>query len=415
MRKLAYIYFLISFSLISIPQNVVAQLFKWNSSVERVEKTAFYNVYLNPEITSKLRYELPDIRLFDEKNNEVPFILRLDREYKYAKKVNKLTIIKNKYILRKGFRKTMVENKWKEKITNFRLILKNTNAVISIKIAGSYDKKNWHVLKNTSTYHVKFKNKKQIEILMEDIPENDFNYFSFEISANNKEKLELKSISFRKLLYAHRNYMQLMSPSFKQDNSLINGKSIIEIKFKKPEFVDKLRFRFNDEDYFLRKASIYKADTIGEKKLNLQQFDRKKKNTILSSSTKNEILFTNYKVQQIRLEIENQDDNPLKLISVRAFQLNAYLIAHLDKNKKYTLRFGSKTTAAPLYDLNYFTDSIPLKLSMVETGKVYPNKVDDHLSQGFKVPIYLLWVLAIGIAIFLGFMVLKMFKVIDKQ
>ncbi len=409
-----YILYLLPFAFYLLPlQNANAQSFKWYSSIEKVHETAFYNVYLNPAVTSKLRYELPDIRLFDEKNNENPFILRLDRTYNYAKKIKKLEIIKNKYNFRKGLRQVIVENKWKDEITNFTVHLKNTDAVVTIKLSGSYDKKHWYILKNSSAFHIKLNDKEQVEIVLEDIPENDFKYYSFEISGNNKQKLDVKAVYFRKLIHVQRNYMQLISPEFTQDNSSISGKSIITINFEKPEFIDKLMFRFNDEDYFLRKATILKTDTVGEKKINLQQFDRTKKEIIISSSTKNEILFANFKAQQIRIEIENQDDNPLELTSVRAYQLNAYLIAHLDKNKEYTLRFGSKNVAAPLYDLNYFTDSIPLELAMVEVGKVYPNLEDGNLSYKFKMPVYILWFLAIAIVLFFGFMVFKLFKVIE--
>ena len=99
------------------------QTFEWFSSVEKVNETAFYNIYLNPDITSKLRYELPDIRLFDEKNSEVPFILRLDRTNNYSSKLKKLEIIKDKYKLRKGLRQLIIINRKKEIISSFMNIL----------------------------------------------------------------------------------------------------------------------------------------------------------------------------------------------------------------------------------------------------------------------------------------------------
>jgi len=391
---------------------VSAQSFKWYSSVEKVSSTDFYNIYLNPDITSKLQYELGDIRLFDDQNTEIPFILRLDRQNSYSKKLKKLEIIKDKYKIKQGFREVNVQNIHKDIITNFTLTFEQTDAILKIKVLGSNDKKHWFILKNSTNFQTQLKNNKT-EIEIEDIPENDFLYFNFEISTINRKKVDLKYIHFRKLLYSNRNYMQLISPTFTQDNTTIKGKSIINITFKKVEYIDKLCFSFNDIDFFLRKASIIKNDTVGEKKLNRQQFDRLKTEFVLSSSSKNELLFTNFKAQKLELRIENQDDRPLDLTSIRAFQMNAFLIAHLEAGKEYTLKFGNNNIAAPLYDLNYFTDSIPLNLNRIEAGKVLPFSEKERLNQKFKLPIYVLWTLTLSIALFLGFMVFKMFKVIS--
>jgi len=403
-------YFLFVF--LFICQSLFAQEFRWHATIERVDTSGFYNIYLNPDVTSKLRYELPDIRLYDAQNNEVPYILRLDRKHNYSTKLSKLPIVKNKYHARKGMREILVENKRKEEISNFILTLEKTQAIVSVKILGSFNKKDWYILKNSSLFHIEEKNEKQVQILIQDIPITSFIYFKLELTGNSKEKLALKTVFFRKHITTQKNYMQLISPAFSQDNTLIRGKSIVTIKFKQPEFIDKLRFVFKDSDYFLRKASLLKIDTVGEKKFNLQQYDRHNYKFVITSSTPNEISFTNFKAQQIKLEIDNQDDAPLELISVRAFQQNAYLIAHLEAGKTYDLYFGSSRVSAPLYDLNYFTDSIPLALSMVEVGKVFPNLNNQNLSKRFQVPVYLLWILAIGLAVFLSFMVFKMFKII---
>ncbi len=398
------------FILIILIQNTFSQEFNWRATVEKIDSSGFYNIYLNPDVTSRLRYELPDIRLFDNHNTEIPYILRLDRKHNYSKKLKKLDIIKNKYFIRKGLRQILVENKRKEEISNLILNFEKTNAIITAKIIGSNNKKDWYILKNSSVFHVETKKEKQAEIIIEDLPLTNFKFFKIEISSNNKEKLFVKKVFYKQHLHSEQNFMQLVSPFFSQDNTTIKGKSIITIKFKQPEFIDKMRFRFRETNYFLRKANLLKIDSVGEKKFHLQQYDRKKFQFVLNSTTNNEFFFTNFKAQQLRFEIENQDDAPLELISVRAFQQNAYLIAHLEANKDYYILFGSSRTASPLYDLNYFTDSIPLELTKVEVGKVAINQDKLYNKTKIKIPIYFLWSITIGLAAFLAFMVFKMFK-----
>ena len=56
--------------------------------------------------------------------------------------------------------------------------------------------------------------------------------------------------------------------------------------------------------------------------------------------------------------ISNEDNPPIKITGIRAFQHAEYIIAYLEANKSYTLTFGDSLAQAPVYDLTYFKDSI---------------------------------------------------------
>jgi hypothetical protein len=63
----------------------------------------------------------------------------------------------------------------------------------------------------------------------------------------------------------------------------------------------------------------------------------------------------------IRIEIDNDDNPPLKIDNVTGYQLNRYLLAYLESRKKYQLFFVDSLASVPLYDLRFFNDSINVK------------------------------------------------------
>ena len=76
----------------------------------------------------------------------------------------------------------------------------------------------------------------------------------------------------------------------------------------------------------------------------------------LSSGFTKEFI-VNAKADQFLLTINNEDNNPLKIKAVQAFQLKTYLLAYLQDGKNYFLKFGDSSLQAPKYDLSFFADS----------------------------------------------------------
>ena len=68
--------FLIFAFFIGIPTCNYAQNFMWETRIDSVQEKGFYSIPLNPEITSRLKNDFSDLRIFDEKNVEIPYLLR---------------------------------------------------------------------------------------------------------------------------------------------------------------------------------------------------------------------------------------------------------------------------------------------------------------------------------------------------
>jgi hypothetical protein len=53
-----------------------AQDFKWQVKVDSLRESGFHNILLAPEVSGQLTPGYPDLRLFDSKNNEIPYLVR---------------------------------------------------------------------------------------------------------------------------------------------------------------------------------------------------------------------------------------------------------------------------------------------------------------------------------------------------
>ena len=154
----------------------LSQNFLYRADLPAVDSSAYYHIFLKPEVTSKLNYKFSDIRIFDAKNHEIPYVhLSEDEIYKTAKR-RELPIKDNTHKIQKKFTNILVQNPNNNKVNNIVLIADNPkNAEAWINVAGSNDLKNWNILKNNSRYMPEYSDSSTTQIRIDDLPETNFN------------------------------------------------------------------------------------------------------------------------------------------------------------------------------------------------------------------------------------------------
>ena len=111
--------------------------------------------------------------------------------------------------------------------------------------------------------------------------------------------------------------------------------------------------------------------------------------------------------------IENDDNRPLQLNGIEAWQLTRYMKTYLEQGHKYRLVYGDSIAVAPVYDLNYFVDSIPKVLptlvvleSKEQVTPLTNNAIEKSLSW-YENKLFI-WIAIIAIILLLSFMSWKM-------
>ncbi len=388
--KLKYLLFLIIFTTIS----GFSQNYAWKAKVESIENAGYYKIFLNPDITSHLHHAFPDIRLYDNKNNEIQFILEQKKTYFDKGKRTELKIIKNKYRKYKHFTEVIIENTANIEISNLIFRVVNTNNPVFIKISGSNDNNKWYIIKNNYPTVPDISNADTTEIKVMNLPRSNFKYFKILFNDYNEQHIDVANVYYHDLADIRAEYTQLPKPSVTQKDTL--DKSIVTIEFKDTQFIDMLTFGIQGPEFYLRKVQMVKDDTVSYNTPGEEFYDQMKKDFWFGSLKSNRINLADYKAKKIVMIIDNKDNQPLKVYKVNAYQLKNYMIAYLLPDTKYHLLFGSKTANFPNYDLPYFKDTIPDVLPETYIYNINRNEnATNEIKTIWNFPVKYLW-LSIG-------------------
>lgn len=344
-------------SLIFLYYFSIAQEFNWQAKIQDVDVAGYYKIFLSADITSQLNHSFPDIRIADEDNNEVQYILKKQKTVYDRGIRTELKILKNKHKKFKHYTELIVENEESINISNLIFKVVNTHNPVYIKIFGANDQKIWYVLKNSFPVVPEITVADSTEFKVMDVPESNFQFFKILFHDYDEKPIEVGHVYFHSLSDIRAEYIQLPDPEISQKDTL--RKSIVTVEFAKPEYVDMLSFGIKGPEYFLRKVQMRKKDTSSLETSGDEFYDQFRKDFYFGSLKNNRINLYDYKAKKIELIVDNKDNQPLVFYKANAYQLKNYMIAYLKPDINYYILYGSDEASFPSYDLPYFKDTIP--------------------------------------------------------
>ncbi len=383
--------------------------FQYKADIQRVDSTGFYNIFLPPDVTSKLNYKFSDIRIYDIRGKEVPYIRDTEENRFKTAKRDKLRIIQNEHKTAKKYTVVMIHNPDHKTFSNLAFIIKNTDAQIWVNISASNDLKDWQILKNNVRYQKEFSDSATAQLLINDLPEANYEYYRIIFFDYNREPIVVLNAYTYYVEKRHREYVEVPHPRFFQDDTTEPQKTIVKIVFNEPQYVDKIVFKIKSPEYYLRKAELTTRDTSTGKKIRLQYYFHNQKDFYLCSDSSNELLLSRYYAKELYLVVDNNNNEPLQFEDIRAYQLKEHLIAKLERGKRYIIKFGNKNVPAPIYDLKYFINKIPRNRPEITVENIVklsnPQKEARHV---YIKPIYL-WVALIIVLIIMIIISVRVF------
>jgi hypothetical protein len=119
------------------------------------------------------------------------------------------------------------------------------------------------------------------------------------------------------------------------------------------------------------------------------------------------VLIGQVKAKSLLIEIENNDNPPLKVRAIKTEQSKKYLVAYLEKGKSYFIMAGNESVTAPQYDLLQFSDSIPNQLTSVSYHYLQPSGLVVQKKKALDMDNWL-WPAIIIVILALGFLTYKL-------
>lgn len=410
MNKFAFTIILLLFGFFRF---AYAQDFKYEAKLEQVEKTDFYKINISPKIVSAMENFPADIRIFDELNNEIPYLFYANE---YNLNIETLRYNKFKKVLVKNYTDKIIieiDNSDKNLFSLFYIMFKRLEKLESITLYGG--NKKGAKMKLISINKKSFlHNKKGNTIELLHLSPCRYKYFEIHINNNYKRnRIIVSKVGYIKLKIPDKSFVKILKPQIFQTYSKEDKVSQIKITYNYAQRIDFVKINISQSDYYYRDAYLQTRERSVKKKRN-KYFFRQIKSFKLNSDCLPLVQLNNFREKTFFLKIMDKDNLPLKIDSIECFQKKYYLVAKIEKNKSYFLRCGNSTVNTALYDLQYFVDEIPKHLKNIKVSEIKQlNEDSDKASIALRPDKNIIW-FAISIIVFiLLYITAKMLKNID--
>jgi hypothetical protein len=394
--------------LLMIPAIGFSQQFVAEAPLQGVDKAGFYNVPLPPGITALLESDLRNIRIVDEKGMEVPYVMQLDQP-----------VFSNVEFIEYNMRKTAekgccttltLNNKQKNKISNIVLEVRNAETIKEATLRGSDDQQSWYALKEQFTLGGFSDNRRTSQLTILNFPLSNYAWYQVVINDSATAPLNIVKAGYYNESTNYGVYLEVPTVTITSADSLNERTTWSVIRFDTTQFVDRIEFDVKGPAFYKRGATLFQRDHYYVKKVKKEYL-----NPVLSFdliSTHQASVALSLKTSELLLRVSNENNPPLEFKGVKVWQLKRSLTAWLAVGHTYRIAVGSDSLQAPVYDLEFFRDSIPGKPEVLQVGEVekFIRPAEATASPTYFTNRNIIWVAIILVIVVLGTMSVRMIR-----
>lgn len=379
----------------------------WRTDVKPVEEKGYYNIELDQHIIAKsVTSDLSDLRIYNSKNKEISYFLRAVSLVQEVSRFESYSLKQN--IEKDSLNILIVDNTKLDDISRFYIFIRSADVNKYASVRGSNDLSQWYIVKRkTHIYNLEHKADNNEDALLLDIPQGNYKYYEITIENDQNSPLKILRVGNYASSNIYGQFSEINLGRFVAKDS-INKKTYISFPDLQDTYkINRLEISVQNDAHYLRHVLL--SDTINKKSL---KFD-------LSSKTDNSFIVDYFPLgKHTFIAIENNNNLPLDIVSIKVYGLNRYLCAYLEKGEKYYLEVGMRYKSSPDYDIDHFKNDIPVDLPIVKTDNLsqinMPVAVTERQPSLIEKPLFL-WAVIILIGLFLTFVCYKTIKEMKKK
>lgn len=340
--------FLIALTQLSFAQQTKAQL-------EKVGEKNFYRIRVSPEIRSASKINLGDLRIFDSKKNEVPYVIETQLPKTETNQFEAFSILSKSSVAKKT--STVIIENPKSKISQLTLIIANSDAVKKLSISGSNDQKQWFGIANSiELFDMNDPNSTQV-IQTIDFPLCEYKFLKIDFDDTKTLPVNVLQIGTTNSSFQLNQWEEIQPKNRFVTQSPKEKKTVHQVVLNQPQSIEKIKIKVKQPTLFNREVTIYTLETQKVNNATTTHQETIAQFT-LSSKGSDEFDLVPDKTSELYIEIANGDNSALDIESIQLFQKPMFLIAELSPNEEYTVVTGDEKLFAPSYDLAHFENEI---------------------------------------------------------
>lgn len=382
-----------------------AQSFQFKASVDRAQQSGYHRILLPPAVVGHLNNSLTDIRLYDDKQQEIPYQL-VRKEPTSTEKFTDYELV-SKVIKPNLSTTVVVRNRAKSGIRSLDIVLKNTNVGKKAKLSGSDDAQTWYAIDDAGWLGPTQNNTTTTDIKTLNFPLSDYEYYRLDINDSLSTPLNILRIGHYIQKALAGTYTATPDLVISQRDSS-DKHTYIHLTRKNTARFDRLTIKISSPANYRRQATIGQFRTRKLKRRRTERWLEPLYTVDLSSSDSNLVDLPGLKTKDVYVVIDNEDNPPLFVRDVKSYQLTTYLLAKLTANMNYQLRFSDESAAAPVYDLTELSAQQPTHLPVIGVGLTNPISSANDQSMSIFTRRWVIWPVLVLVLLVLGLLSYRM-------
>lgn len=397
-----------------------APAFTWQAPLPAIATSGFYHITLTPAVAAKGNNNAaPNFRIY-QADKEIPYLLQEQVGGYDVASFESFNITDN--IRLAGKNSTIVfHNTNGYTLDHFEIVFKNARVIKTMRISGSNDKKSWYGVTDTFVFDPASAapdSSSTTLVKTISIPASDYAWYQLIIDDSTSAPVFIEKIGRYKTNSRATEYTAVPAPKVSVPPGKYPHETRLQLAFDQPYLISKLSFNITAPSLYRRKAAIMVETPLrgaknGEKELvEIAAFD------LSSDRPAQAVLNAPGNYDKLFLSVQNEDNPPLQIDGINAWQQTIWLTANLQEGQAYVLKGGDVNLPAPVYDLAYFKDSVPANIPVIQPDTpvkiAVAAKVSDEPVTVFKSK-WWIWLGIIGIAGLLVFFAFKMLKEMQEK
>ncbi|ASZ14258.1 hypothetical protein CK934_26575 [Chitinophaga sp. MD30] len=347
--------------------------FSWEAPVPAPVQPGFYRIAIGPAISAvAAKVTLQDLRLLRD-GQQQPYILQQEGFYDTTR-FQALEIMERQrtpaQLTTVTFRGPEAGQEGHTLLDQLVLQVKNTGVRKLLRVSGSNDGHEWYAISGWLLFDPESMNgtegDQQVSFRL---PATDYTWYQLQVNDSASAPLYIEKIGRFLISTRPADYIPNPTPKLTKITAQNAQESIFRIDADAAYVIDKISIDISAPTLYRRPVVVAVAAEDKSHSKSGPAYHPIAHFTLRPGQTSIQ-LPSPVKQQQLYLLVTDGDSPPLQIGRVHTFQQITYLVAYLEKGGTYQLKGGDAHLAAPVYDLTYFTDSLPAQLPVLLPGMI---------------------------------------------
>jgi hypothetical protein len=334
-----------------------------------VSELGWYSIELDPSMIANMSQELQDVRIYGVTETgdtiEAPFVKRISSGSLERSAVAFQILNQSERNGRFYYTFELPQN---EEINHIDLEFTPDNYDWRVSLEGSQDQNEWFTI--TKSYRILSIHNEHTNYSFSTLrfPNSDYRYYR--LAVNSEQNPGLKTAQLFRYTEQAGNYVVADIAFTSIEVSKKERKTIVDVSLAAPTRINRIELVVADSFDFYRPVTIsFLADSFKTDKGWQYTYQNIGRST-LSSIDEHGFMVESTTSDQIRIEISDGDNTPLKISSVRVLGYHHHLIARLTEHASYFIVYGNPNASQVRYDIEEFPKNIPDSPPVLKLGEV---------------------------------------------